>query len=132
MKVVRFIKGIYEAGMSVPVKEADGSITVVRKGYSHETLKQYTKACVDLYHKQMSENRGILTMVHPRGETLKTYERSLKKLCSVARSTEDYVDPGIGSIQDGYNSEQMAQVADYYMKRGKRPVMGLGIEWFFC
>ncbi|KAI9365161.1 transcriptional activator of glycolytic enzymes-domain-containing protein [Pilaira anomala] len=62
----------------------------------------------------MPENRGILNMVHPRGETL-------KKLCSVACSTVDYADPGIGSIQDGYNSEQMAQVADYYMKRGKKP-----------
>ncbi|KAI9325988.1 transcriptional activator of glycolytic enzymes-domain-containing protein [Pilaira anomala] len=47
----------------------------------------------------MSENRGTLTMIHPRGETLKAYERSLKNLCSVARNTEDYVDPGMDQFK---------------------------------
>lgn len=119
MKVVRFIQEIYEVGMLIPMKNNDGSVTEVRKGYSHETLKQYIKACVDLHNKQKTQYQGTLSIAHPRGETLKSFESTLKKLSAEGRQSEDYVDPGIGSIQDGYNSEQLVSVADYYLQREK-------------
>ena len=72
----------------------------------------HIKALVDLYNEQKVEYQGVMDLKHPRGDTLKSFESSLKRLCSESWQSGNFVDPGIGSIQDGYNSEQLVQVAD--------------------
>ncbi|KAG2211038.1 hypothetical protein INT45_013577 [Circinella minor] len=120
MKIVRYIKELFEKGMQSTVKNADGATSTTRIGYSHETLKMHIKALVDLYNKQKVEYEGMMTLKHPHGETLKNFESSLKRLCSAARESKNFVDPRIGSIQDGYNAEQLVQVADHYFGRKKK------------
>ena len=120
MKIVRYVKELSEKGIQSTGRNADGTTSTTRIAYSHETLKMHIKALVDLYNKQKVEYEGMMTLKHPRGETLKSFESSLKRLCSAARQSENFVDPGIGSIQDGYNAEQLVQVADYYFGRKKK------------
>ncbi|KAG2209610.1 hypothetical protein INT45_007237 [Circinella minor] len=120
MKIVRYVKELFEKGMQSTVRNADGTTSTTRTGYSHETLKMHIKALVDLHNKQKVEYEGMMSLKHPRGETLKSFKSSLKRLCSRVRQSENFVDPGIGSIQDGYNVEQLGQIADYYFGRKKK------------
>lgn len=119
MKVVWYVRELFDKGIQSTATNIDGTTSTVRIGYSHETLKMHIKALVDLYNKQKVEYQGVMELKHPRGESLKNYEKSLKRLCSAARRSEDFIDPGIGSIQDGYNAEQLIQIADYYLERKK-------------
>jgi len=119
MKIVRYVKELFDKGIVSFMENVDGTMNTVRLGYSHETLKMHIKALVDLYNKQKVEYQGVMDLKHPRGDTLKSFESSLKRLCSESRQSGNFVDPGIGSIQDGYNSEKLVQVADYYLRRKK-------------
>ena len=78
MKIVRYVKELFEKGFQSTVRNVDGATSVTRIGYSHETLKMHIKALVDLYNKQKVEYEGMMTLKHPRGETLKNFESSLK------------------------------------------------------
>ncbi|CEP16211.1 hypothetical protein, partial, partial [Parasitella parasitica] len=121
MKIVRYVKELFDRGIESTTRNVDGTTTTVRISYSHETLKMHIKALVDLYAKQKADNKDTMTLKHPRGETLKSFESSLKRLCSAARQSESFIDPGIGSIQDGYNAEQLVKIADHYLEREKKP-----------
>jgi hypothetical protein len=49
----------------------------------------------------------------------------MKKLCARNRAALDYVDVGVGSIQDSYSPKKIPEIADYYMavRGGKLRVM---------
>lgn len=128
MRVIRYVKELFDLGIQSVVKNIDGTTTTVSIGYSHETLKMHIKALVDLHHKQKIENQPDIILAHPRGEALRSFERSLKRLCSAKRVKENFVDPGIGSIQDGYDGEQLVQVANYYLSKKKWLEMHFVIE----
>ena len=104
MKIVRYVKDIFEMGIVSVKHNVDGTTSTVRLAYSHETLKMHIKALVDLVHKQKVEHQGMM---------------ELKHLCSNARRSENFIDPGIGSIQDGYTPEQFIEVANHYLGRKK-------------
>lgn len=119
LKIVRYVKSILEKGNTRSATNADGTEMTVRTSYSHETLKMHIKALIDLHNKQKAEYQGVMALNHPRGPVLKSFEGTLKHVCSVARQTEDFVDPGINSIQDGYDGDQLVLVADYYLQKKK-------------
>ncbi|CEP20124.1 hypothetical protein [Parasitella parasitica] len=121
MKIVRYVKELFDRGIESTTRNVDGTATTIRISYSHETLKMHIKALVGLYAKQKADYKDTMTLEHPRGDTLKSFESSLKRLCSAARQSESFIDPGIGSIQDRYNAEQLVKIANYYLEREKKP-----------
>lgn len=60
-----------DCGMLSNYVNEDGTVTVRRRGYAYETLKQYIKACMDLFNKQQSANMNTMDIRRPRGPTLK-------------------------------------------------------------
>ncbi|KAI9481581.1 MAG: hypothetical protein EXX96DRAFT_608258 [Benjaminiella poitrasii] len=82
---------------------------------------KYTQRCTEKHDENnilslifiINKEQRIKTpwsLNHPRGPVLESFKSSLKHLCSVARQSEDFVNPGINSIQDGYDGEQLSPI----------------------
>ena len=119
-----------DRGMLSNYVNEDRIVDVRRRGYAYEALKQYIKACINLFNKQQSVNMNTMDIRSPRGPTLKEFERSLKRLCAEDRA-DDFIDRGIGSIQDGHIKEDLIAICHYYFGRPKMQTEALRDRMIF-
>ncbi|KAG2212447.1 hypothetical protein INT45_001450 [Circinella minor] len=86
----------------------------------YESNQQYIKAIIDLYQDQVvsGENKHP----HPWGQKLNTWRKekmhSNRKTCC-----ENYVDCGIGTLDDGYNYDEIVSVSLYFFDRATEAEM---------
>jgi cellulose synthase/poly-beta-1,6-N-acetylglucosamine synthase-like glycosyltransferase len=83
-----------------------------------DTAKMHIKACVDFYCKRTNDPSfrhlsGIFT--HPRGTDMKSFESNIQTRCRIA-AEDAYVDPGVGSIHDGYTANDLRRIVKTYME----------------
>ena len=115
-KLLRFLKEVVDETGNRKRKRDDGETMAL--GY--ESNQQYIKAVIDLYHDQVAA--GVNSHPHPRGQKVNTWRKGKAKH---NRDTlrENFTDRGVGTLQDGYNYNEMVAVSLYFFtNRDHEPV----------
>ncbi|KAG2216357.1 hypothetical protein INT45_001609 [Circinella minor] len=115
-KLLRFLKEVVNKTGNRKCKRDDGETMAL--GY--ESNQQYIKAVIDLYHDQVAA--GVNSHPHPRGQKVNTWRKGKAKH---NRDTlyESFTDRGVGTLQDGYDYNEMVAVSLYFFtNRDHEPV----------
>ncbi|KAG2212027.1 hypothetical protein INT45_010435, partial [Circinella minor] len=111
VKLLRFLKEEVETtGNQKKRRGNDGGAVTLQ----YESYSQCLKAIIDLWKDQKAAGKN--DHPHPRGDKLNTW-RKAKQISEKETRRANNVDRGIGTLEDGYNFEEMVAVSLYFFDR---------------
>ncbi|KAG2214830.1 hypothetical protein INT45_003585 [Circinella minor] len=111
VKLLRFLKEEVETtGNQKKRRGNDGGAVTLQ----YESYSQCLKAIIDLWKDQKAAGKN--DHPHPRGDKLNTW-RKAKQISEKETHRANNVDRGIGTLEDGYNFEEMVAVSLYFFDR---------------
>lgn len=83
--------------------------------YAYETISMIVKSIRDIFNQQLDDDRNTKKNV-PRGETMKRLLQEYR-LGETQRKRDMYVDRHENTVNDGYQKDQLQELADYYLRK---------------